>query len=639
MKVISLNGKKTKTNMESNEELQLQIEELKNQVNDLRVLSTKNTFSNTQLVTSEVSQLGGGYQSANFVTGSTGWRFDALGNLEAGSGYFRGDITGATGTFSGTVTVGSLAIGTTPNWLKVDTSGNMWSGAADLATAKTTKFAVENTGALYATSATISGALTTQVGSTINGTYIDSLVVSKLAAGTISSKAITLAVTAGSGDSYIGAGKTDFTNTDSGFILGIDDSDSDLAKFYVGNSTQYLNFDGVDLSSTGLKLLDSKEAGENLTTGNIVCTKIGYTDYAIDHDSYIRGRAVPDYRDTNYGSSDVIYIDTDDAGSGVYGLVKLSDLSLIASAENILKVELRIMVKRLSAGDATIQLITSDWNESTVTWNTQPTYSDTVQSGYGITKTQTNLSANETWVVWDITQLFRHWKAGNVANYGLMIIPGSSADCDFYSSEEGVEAKRPVFRVYDIYNSDGKLYKADCDDYLLCRSIVGVAQETKNAGLACKYQQLGKITNISFGSSYIGAKFYLSTTAGGYLTSNNNATRMISLGDVVDTSEAILGIQKNNIFIEKNVNTMGSSGTPFKIYALNDAKKISVLLNAGGSYYDYVDVERDSLGISSKVITDSNGTSWVTIAWGANFVTVTRGGAGALLMTDYYFYS
>jgi len=77
---------------------------------------------------------------------------------------------------------------------------------------------------------------------------IGSLAVSKLTAGTISSKAITLAVAAGTGDSYIAAGKTDFTNTDAGFILGIDDSDSDKAKFFIGNTTDYFNFNGANVS-------------------------------------------------------------------------------------------------------------------------------------------------------------------------------------------------------------------------------------------------------------------------------------------------------------------------------------------------------------------------------------------------------
>jgi len=85
----------------------------------------------------------------------------------------------------------------------------------------------------------------------IGDAKITDLSVSKLTAGSITSKAITLAVADGTGDSKIQAGKTDFTNDDSGFILGIDDSDSDKAKFYIGDNTSYLNWDGSQLTYTG----------------------------------------------------------------------------------------------------------------------------------------------------------------------------------------------------------------------------------------------------------------------------------------------------------------------------------------------------------------------------------------------------
>jgi len=44
---------------------------------------------------------------------------------------------------------------------------------------------------------------------------------------------------------------TDFTNTQTGFILGIDDSDSDKAKLYIGDSTTYLNWTGSALNIAG----------------------------------------------------------------------------------------------------------------------------------------------------------------------------------------------------------------------------------------------------------------------------------------------------------------------------------------------------------------------------------------------------
>lgn len=68
----------------------------------------------------------------------------------------------------------------------------------------------------------------------VTNAKINDLAVDKLSAGSITSKAITLAVSAGTGDVKIQAGKTDFgQETTVGFILGIDDSDSDTPKLEI----------------------------------------------------------------------------------------------------------------------------------------------------------------------------------------------------------------------------------------------------------------------------------------------------------------------------------------------------------------------------------------------------------------------
>ena len=89
----------------------------------------------------------------------------------------------------------------------------------------------------------------------VTNAKINDMAVSKLTAGTITSKSVLLAAD-GSGDAEIRSGIAtgDFENTGaaSGFILGIDDSDSDKGKFYVGSSTEYLKFDGTNTFFTGL---------------------------------------------------------------------------------------------------------------------------------------------------------------------------------------------------------------------------------------------------------------------------------------------------------------------------------------------------------------------------------------------------
>jgi hypothetical protein len=115
-------------------------------------------------------------------------------------------------------------------------------------------FRVTPDGAVFASSATITGALTAEAGSSIGAGYIS--------AGTITSKAITLALTPGGGDVKLQAGKTDFGDTTSGFILGIDDSDGDKPKFELGDVTTYFNF----------------EPGKMTYKGRIISVKAGFTE-------------------------------------------------------------------------------------------------------------------------------------------------------------------------------------------------------------------------------------------------------------------------------------------------------------------------------------------------------------------------
>lgn len=72
----------------------------------------------------------------------------------------------------------------------------------------------------------------------------------KLGDGVGQSGRLTLSHASGYGDTYIAAGKTTFTNTDAGFILGIDDDD-DTAKIYIGDSTNYFSWDGTDVTISG----------------------------------------------------------------------------------------------------------------------------------------------------------------------------------------------------------------------------------------------------------------------------------------------------------------------------------------------------------------------------------------------------
>jgi len=95
----------------------------------------------------------------------------------------------------GSITGGSIAIGTSNNIFKADSNG-IYLGNATFASAP---FRVTPVGALYASSAEISGKLITGAGSSINGTYLDSLDADKINAGTLTGFTIQTSASANTG--------------------------------------------------------------------------------------------------------------------------------------------------------------------------------------------------------------------------------------------------------------------------------------------------------------------------------------------------------------------------------------------------------------------------------------------------------
>ena len=100
------------------------------------ILPKGNSVFSENLISGEVDGTitftGGFIQSKGFVTGSSGWRLTASGDLEANSGTFRGDLV------AGSIDIPDT---TTANSFHVDSNGNAWWGATTLASslAKVTK--------------------------------------------------------------------------------------------------------------------------------------------------------------------------------------------------------------------------------------------------------------------------------------------------------------------------------------------------------------------------------------------------------------------------------------------------------------------------------------------------------------------
>jgi len=165
---------------------------------------------------------------------------DTNGNLIATSATLSGNITATTGNIGGwVVTADDLKdVAGTVGMSSAVTGGDDIRFFAGHTTPSSAPFYVTEAGVLVASSATITGAVNATSGKFGTATDYWSVGATGLTA-----------VSAGT-DVIINYGKTDFTNTQNGFILGYDYSAS-LAKFYIGDSTSFLNWDGADLNITG----------------------------------------------------------------------------------------------------------------------------------------------------------------------------------------------------------------------------------------------------------------------------------------------------------------------------------------------------------------------------------------------------
>jgi hypothetical protein len=87
------------------------------------------------------------------------------------------------------------------------------------------------------------------------------------------------------------------------------------------------------------------------------------------------------------------------------------------------------------SGNMTLQpyVVTSSWSESTVTWNTQPSFSSSAASG-GWTNTPNN---NNGYFQCDVTGTLRNWVNGSTPNYGFICKGTQGVGYTGYRSKEG----------------------------------------------------------------------------------------------------------------------------------------------------------------------------------------------------------
>jgi len=168
------------------------------------------------------------------------------------------------------------ALGATGFMIAINTAGihtMVWNSAANMVI-----------GSAYIADAAITNAKIANA--TITSAKIHDLSAGKLTAGTIYSKHIVMAVTPGTGDCAIRSGKTDFTNAESGWIIGIDDSDGDKPKLYIGDASTYMNWTGSALAIKGAVVITGGSGIGNLTdSGDLALLSVIGNAYITDLDA------------------------------------------------------------------------------------------------------------------------------------------------------------------------------------------------------------------------------------------------------------------------------------------------------------------------------------------------------------------
>jgi hypothetical protein len=386
----------------------------------------------------------------------------------------------------------------------------------------------------------------------ITNDSVNDVSVAKLTAGSITSKAITLAVAAGTGDTKIQAGKTDFGDTTSGFILGIDDSDSDTPKFEIGDASDYLSWNGTNLDFTGGRRLEKYTAGENIDDGDMVCI-IGNTFIlSPTNDGYVEKNNA----NTNYGTATFLYSRGADAFERwIYLTFDTSSISEKYIYKAILHLWCQgvnieepwdVVAVRLDEPD-------SDFDEDTETWNTKPAIANGINEKYlddSILKV-----SGQGWNEFDVTQYLRN----SGKSFYVRIDQSHFGDPDLHqyyiiSKEHIDDTKHPYLEIITTSGSDEKIYKAQADSFENYRAIIGIAQEDITAESDGLVQVDGIITNITDGNQ--SRILYLSYLNAGGIGAKESGANIVRVGRTIGTNKIKLDIQKENLFIQEMNNTV-----------------------------------------------------------------------------------
>ncbi|MFA5101749.1 MAG: DUF2341 domain-containing protein, partial [Candidatus Thermoplasmatota archaeon] len=180
-----------------------------------------------------------------------------------------------------------------------------------------------------------------------------------------------------------------------------------------------------------VKLEVKDDDGETDTdTATATITAFNTTFYPTD-DSYIAQNHPSDI----LGSLD--YIRTRGLNGWIFTVLVKFDLSSIPEGINVKSATLKLFYYQYIDGNPSGHLlnlyrITSTWDESNATWNTQPSYSSQVTSSAIVP------ASTEVWMEWNVTDDVQSFIDGQYINYGWELIDTvtSSNSCTYFHPKE-----------------------------------------------------------------------------------------------------------------------------------------------------------------------------------------------------------
>ena len=124
------------------------------------------------------------------------------------------------------------------------------------------------------------------------------------------------------------------------------------------------------------------------------------------------------------------------------------DLSTVPGNARVVGASLKIykyMEVGSGSNNAGLYQVTSNWKESAITWNNQPTSSTVAESSCIVSSVSTG------WITWDnIYDLVQGWLGGTIANYGMLLkTTDETADLvvHCWSSDYKDASKRPKLTI------------------------------------------------------------------------------------------------------------------------------------------------------------------------------------------------